>query len=139
MKHWVWIRAEIKNEIAALKNFGKEMKCGPSICGIGGIQIWQRRIPRAVRHAKKRVWISPYTLFPSTLVARVVLVGPHWAALWRPGFGVPPSPYQARVNQLCLFSASRPFTTTPASASFFSRLPVIIGVATSRPISAAWL
>ena len=26
------------------KNLEKKMKCGPSICGMGGIQIWQRRI-----------------------------------------------------------------------------------------------
>ena len=25
------------------KNLEKKMKCGPSICGTGGIQIWQRR------------------------------------------------------------------------------------------------
>lgn len=126
-----------KMKLRPWKNLEKKMKCGPSICGIDGIQIWQRRIRGPQAHTqKKRVWISPYTLFrrPSD----------RHLQRWQPelcwsGTSCPPSPYQARVNQLCLFSASRPFTTTPASASFFSRLPVIIGVATSRPISAAWL
>lgn len=127
-----------KMKLRSWKNLEKKMKCGPSICGMGGIQIWQRRISRVPLGTKKRVWISPYTLFrrPS---------GRHlqrcWSGRTGPPYGVPDtaSRPQARVNQLCLFSASRPFTTTPASASFFSRLPVIIGVATSRPISAAWL
>lgn len=86
IERWVWIRAEIKNEIAALE---KKMKCGPSICGMGGIQIWQCRICAVCRKAhKKRVWISPYTLFrrPS---GRHLQRWPHWAALRRPGFGIP--------------------------------------------------
>ena len=29
MKRWVWIRAEIKNEIAALEKFGKENEMRP--------------------------------------------------------------------------------------------------------------
>ena len=35
------------------KNLEKKMKCGPSICGIGGIQIWQRRIQA---HTQKNVY-----------------------------------------------------------------------------------
>ena len=82
MKHWVGYRAEIKNEIAALE---KKMKCGPSICGMGGIQIRQRRIRGPQAHTqKKRVWISPYTLFPSTLVAKG-----NQGCAGRAAFGVP--------------------------------------------------
>lgn len=129
-------------KLRSWKNLEKKMKCGPSIYGMDGIQIWQRRICAVCRKAHKKTCMD-FSIHALLAVIRLpsstLLVGPHWAALRRPGFGVPPSPYQARVNQLCLFSASRPFTTTPASASFFSRLPVIIGVATSRPISAAWL
>lgn len=114
------------------KNLEKKMKCGPSICGMDGIQIWQRRISCVpLGTQKKRVWISPYTLFWQSS-------GCHLQRCWSGRIRRPARAY-ARVNQLCLFSASRLFTTTPASASFFSRLPVIIGVATSRPISAAWL
>jgi len=134
------------------------MKCGPSICGMDGIQIRQRRVSCVPLGTQKNVYGFLHTrssLAPKWSPSSTLLVGPHWAALGRltasrirrPGFGVPdsasrirrPARAYARVNQLCLFSASRPFTTTPASASFFSRLPVIIGVATSRPISAAWL
>lgn len=132
MKHWVWIRAEIKNEIAALE---KKMKCGPSICGMGGIQIWQRRICGPQAHTQKNVYGFLHTR--SSGDHQVAIFNAAGRALGRLTASRPRP--QARVNQLCLFSASRPFTTTPASASFFSRLPVIIGVATSRPISAAWL
>ena len=131
-----------KMKLRPWKNLEKKMKCGPSICGMDGIQIWQRRIRAVCRKArKKRVWISPYTLFPSTLVAKSNQGCAGRAALGRLTASRirRPARAYARVNQLCLFSASRPFTTTPASASFFSRLPVIIGVTTSRPISAAWL
>lgn len=115
------------------KNLEKKMKCGPSIYGIGGIQIWQRRISRVPLGTQKNVYgfLHTRSFSSAAYVARIVVL--CW---WRPN-GRPRA--YARVNQLCLFSASRPFTTTPASASFFSRLPVIIGVATSRPISAAWL
>lgn len=124
-----------KMKLRPWKNLEKKMKCGPSICGMGGIQIWQRRIQA---HTQKNVYGFLHTrsslrrlTSPSSAayVARIAVLVGHF---------VPARAY-ARVNQLCLFSASRPFTTTPASASFFSRLPVIIGVATSRPISAAWL
>lgn len=132
MKLWVGIRAEIKNEIAALENFGKENEMRPFHRWNGwypNLATPQFRVP--VRARKKRVWRNPYTLFSSaTQAARMCC----WSGRLRR-----PARAYARVNQLCLFSASRPFTTTPASASFFSRLPVIIGVATSRPISAAWL
>lgn len=64
MKHWVWYRAEIKNEIAALEKFGKENEMRP-------FHLWNGWYPNlatphflcAVRRTKKRVWISPYTLF----------------------------------------------------------------------------
>lgn len=132
MKLWVGIRAEIKNEIADLEKFGNENEMRP-------FHLWNTTYPNlatphpwAVRPThKKRVWISPYTLFLFGVFQRPLVL--CW---WRPN-GRPRA--YARVNQLCLFSASRPFTTIPASASFFSRLPVIMGVATSRPISAAWL
>lgn len=32
------------------------MKCGPSICGMGGIQIWQRRISRVPLGTQKNVY-----------------------------------------------------------------------------------
>lgn len=81
MKHWVWIRAEIKNEIAVLEKSGKENEMRPSICGKAHNQIWQRRISRVpLGTQKKRVWISPYTLFSSA--AYVARIG-------RAAFGVP--------------------------------------------------
>lgn len=125
-----------KMKLRSWKNLEKKMKCGPSICGMGGIQIRQCRRPTR----KKRVWIFPYTLFPGAQMVAIFNAAGR-AALGRLTASriLRPARAYARVNQLCLFSASRPFTTTPASASFFSRLPVIIGVATSRPISAAWL
>lgn len=114
------------------KNLEKKMKCGPSICGMGGIQIWQRR-------TQKNVYGFLHTR--SSDGHQAVIFNAGRAALGRLTASRirRPARAYARVNQLCLFSASRPFTTTPASASFFSRLPVIIGVTTSRPISAAWL
>ena len=133
MKCWAGYRAEIKNEIAALEKFGKENEMRP-------FHLWNGRYPNlatphswaAGPHAKNVYGFLHTRSFSSAAyVARKVAL--CW---WRPN-GRPRA--YARVNQLCLFSASRPFTTTPASASFFSRLPVIIGVATSRPISAAWL
>lgn len=136
MKHWVWIRAKIKNEIAALENFGKENEMRPFHLWNGDIQIWQRRISCVPLGTQKNVYGFLHTRSSDGRQAVIFNAGRTG-----PPYGVPdsvPRP-QARVNQLCLFSASRPFTTTPASASFFSRLPVIIGVATSRPISAAWL
>lgn len=72
------------------------MKCGPSICGIGGIQIWQRRISRVPLGIQKNVYGFLHTRSSDGHQAiifnagsRVVLVGPHWAALRRPGYGVP--------------------------------------------------
>lgn len=136
MKCWVWIRAEIKNEIAALEKFGKENEMRP-------FHLWNGRYPNlatphswaAGPHTKKTCMdFSIHALLTAIRPSSSTLVGPHSASRIRR-----PARAYARVNQLCLFSASRPFTTTPASASFFSRLPVIIGVATSRPISAAWL
>ena len=61
MKRWVWIRAEIKNEIAALEKFGKENEMRPFHLWNG----WYPNLatPHSGPHAKKRVWISPYTLF----------------------------------------------------------------------------
>ena len=64
MKHWVGYRAEIKNEIAALEKFGKENEMRP-------FHLWNGWYPNLATphlwavgpHAKKRVWISPYTLF----------------------------------------------------------------------------
>ena len=57
MKRWVGYRAKIKNEIAALEKFGKENEMRP-------FHLWNRWYPNlATPHAKKRVWISPYTLF----------------------------------------------------------------------------
>lgn len=132
MKLWVGIRAEIKNEIAALEKFGNENEMRPSICGKAHNQIWQCRISRVPLGTQKTC--MDFSIHALSLRRRKPPAGVAGRALTRP-----PSPYQARVNQLCLFSASRPFTTIPASASFFSRLPVIMGVATSRPISAAWL
>lgn len=113
------------------KNLEKKMKCGPSIYGMDDIQIRQRRISCVPLGTQKNVYGFLHTRSSDGHQAAVFnAAGRALRARPRP---------QARVNQLCLFSASRPFTTTPASASFFSRLPVIIGVATSRPISAAWL
>ena len=136
----VWIRAEIKNEIAALEKFGKENEMRP-------FHLWNGWYPNlatphflcAVRHAKN---VYGFLHTRSSDGHQAVIFN----AAGRAALGCltasrirRPARAYARVNQLCLFSASRPFTTTPASASFFSRLPVIIGVATSRPISAAWL
>ena len=140
MKHWVGYRAEIKNEIAALEKFGKENEMRP-------FHLWNRWYPNlatphflcAVRH-EKNVYGFLHTRSSDGHQA-VIFNAAGRAALDRLTASRirRPARAYARVNQLCLFSASRPFTTTPASASFFSRLPVIIGVATSRPISAAWL
>lgn len=121
-----------KMKLRPWKNLEKKMKCGPSICGKAHNQIWQRRICGPQAHTQKTCMdFSIHALLwrPN---------GRHLQRCWSGRLRRPARAY-ARVNQLCLFSASRPFTTTPASASFFSRLPVIIGVATSRPISAAWL
>lgn len=80
MKHWVWIRAEIKNEIAALE---KKMKCGPSICGMDDIQIRQRRISRVPLGTQKNVYGFLHTRSS----------GSHQAAIFnaagRAAFGVP--------------------------------------------------
>ena len=52
------------------KNLERKMKCGPSFCGKAHNQIRQRRRPTR----KKRVWISPYTLFSSAAyVARMAV------------------------------------------------------------------
>ena len=127
-----------KMKLRPWKNLEKKMKCGPSICGMDGIQIWQRRIRGPQAHTRKK------TCMDFSIHALLTAVRPSSSTLAALGHLTAsrirrPARAYARVNQLCLFSASRPFTTTPASASFFSRLPVIIGVATSRPISAAWL
>ena len=128
-----------KMKLRSWKNLEKKMKCGPSICGIGGIQIWQRRTSSVPLGTQKNVYGFLHTRSSDGHQA-VIFNAAGWALgrLTASRIRRPARAY-ARVNQLCLFSASRPFTTTPASASFFSRLPVIIGVATSRPISAAWL
>ena len=38
------------------KNLEKKMKCGPSIYGMDGIQIWQRRISRVPLGTQKNVY-----------------------------------------------------------------------------------
>lgn len=74
---WVGIRAEIENEIAVLEKFGNENE-------MRAFHLWNSvypnlATPRSVcRQAhKKRVWISPYTLFLFGDASRpqVLLVG----------------------------------------------------------------
>lgn len=75
---WVGIRAEVKNEIAALANFGNENEMRP-------FHLWNNAYPNlatprlwvAGHTQKKRVWISPYTLFLFGDVSRphMLLVG----------------------------------------------------------------
>lgn len=129
-----------KMKLRPWKILEKKMKCGPSIDGMDGIQIWQRRSSACPSGHAKNVYGFLHTRSSGRANARPFFNAGR-AALGRLTASRirRPARAYARVNQLCLFSASRPFTTTPASASFFSRLPVIIGVATSRPISAAWL
>ena len=125
------IRAKFKKEIAHSKFFQFENE-------IAGLHIWHLPYSNleTPRPAFRRNAKSVRDFSTHALSSTLVLVGLP-GRLRRPNRR--PARAYARVNQLCLFSASRPLTTTPASASFFSRLPVIMGVTTSRPISSAWL
>ena len=62
------------------------MKCGPSICGMDGIQIWQRRIRAVCRKAhKKNVYGFLHTRSSDGRQAVI------FNAAGRAAFGVPPS------------------------------------------------